>query len=78
MAVADDRAHCIAIHWHFVDRLAMGSYCGELFDLRGLAALEIAAVIEQKLGVDTWGQGIGMRWELYCRVAERAPPGASA
>ena len=61
-----------AFAWWFPDRQAMGEFCGLLFDMRDIAPAAVADGIEERLGVVTRDGLVGMCWELFVVVAERA------
>ncbi len=62
-------AERVPFHWRFDDIGDMGQFAHKLFDLRTSSPQDTARTISDELGVDTLGDGIGMRWELYMVAA---------
>lgn len=70
LRVASDQL--LDVPWRFADRAALGRFCRTLFGTTGASAEEVAAALEQDVGVDVpTGGGLRLRWQLRYALAHQ-------
>jgi SAM-dependent methyltransferase len=60
----------LPIPWHFADRVQAGQFCADMFGIEGQSPEQVAAALEDIVGIEQTATGLSINWSLRRIICE--------